>query len=296
MDWKSNLEDTFTKWSKRSSDYEEEKCERALSMIKSAVKEDEQIKNSDISFIPQGSYHNNTNVRLNSDVDICVKLKSTVFSEVPDGMKKEDFGLVTSEYTFKQYQDDVERALVKKFGRENVKKGSKAFDIKSNTYRVDADVVACFEHRRYSRDGTYITGTQFYTSTGVKVVNFPEQHYSNGVKKNDETRRNFKRVVRIIKRLKLKMVEEGVEGLDNISSFLIECLVWNVPSNYFDNNSYVDDVRKILSYLYHNTKEDHLCKEWGEVSDLLYLFHSGRSYSIKEVNNFILRAFNHVFN
>ncbi|GBG06195.1 nucleotidyltransferase [Paenibacillus agaridevorans] len=295
MSWKTNLEDTFTKWSKRSSDNEEEKCERALSMIKSAIKEDDQIKNSDISFIPQGSYHNNTNVRLNSDVDICVKLKSTVFYELPEGMKMEDFGMTPSNYTFTDYLKDIERALVKKFGRENVKKGKKAFDVKSNTYRVDADVVACFEHRRYNKDGTYITGTQFYSSNGEKVVNFPEQHYINGVKKNDETRRNYKRVVRIIKRLKQTMVEEGVEGLDNISSFLIECLVWNVPNNQFNNNKYVEDVRNVLTYLYHETKEESKCKEWGEVSDLLYLFHGGRSYSREEVNAFILRAYNHAF-
>jgi copper chaperone CopZ len=293
--WKDNLEDTFSRWSKRASDDEEAKCEHAVSMIKAAVKEDEGIKNSDISFIPQGSYHNNTNVRLNSDVDICVKLKSTFFTQLPPGTSNANFGLSDGTYTFANYQTDIERALVNKFGRENVKKGNKAFDVKSNTYRVEADVVACFEHRRYNTNGSYISGIQFYSRTGEKIVNFPEQHYANGVSKNDATGRIFKRIVRILKRLKMQMADDGVKGLDNISSFLIECLVWNVPNKFFTNTTYTEDVKEVLTFLYNNTLNDDQCKEWGEVSDLLYLFHSGRKYTRYEVNAFILSAYRHVF-
>lgn len=295
MGWKNDLESTFVNWSKRSSDNEEQKCENALSMIKDAIKRDEKIKNSDIEFIPQGSYHNNTNVRLNSDVDICIRLKTTFFYNLPNGMTKDNFGIYASTYTFSEYQADIERALVNKFGRENVKKGNKAFDIKSNTYRVAADAVACFEHRRYKEDGSYIIGTQFISSTGETIVNFPEQHYSNGVIKNNNTSRRYKRVVRIIKRLKGQMENDGVQGLQNISSFLVECLVSNVPNENFNNSSYSQDVKNVLVWLYNNTIQDSTCKEWGEVSDLLYLFHSGRKYTRTDINNFIVKAYNHVF-
>ncbi len=44
---------------------------------------------------------------------------------------------------------------VRKFG---VTRGSKAFDVHANSYRVDADVVACFEHRRrYFRTNSQTT-------------------------------------------------------------------------------------------------------------------------------------------
>lgn len=291
----ANLEETLINWSKRSSDTEEQKCENALAMIKDAIYSYDKFKSMEIQFIPQGSYHNNTNVRQNSDVDICVKLCNPFFAQYPEGMSKEDFGNTDGKYSFAEYIADVERALAKKFGPDNFQRGNKAFDLHSNSYRVDADVVACLEHRRYRKDGTFIKGTQFYAKDGSKIINFPEQHYINGVAKNDATGRRYKRVVRILKRLKMKMVGDGIQGLDNISSFLIECLVWNVDNSCFNQKAYTNDVQDVLAYLYHNTKEQSLCNDWGEVSDLFYLLRSGRKYTREEVNAFILKAYNYLF-
>ncbi len=295
MSWKDDIEQTFTTWSKRSSLNEEQKCENALRMIKDAVNSNSSLSNLDIDFLPQGSYYNNTNVRHNSDVDLCVRLKSTFFYELPEGTTIERYGITPSTYTFAQYQSAIGDALRTKFGCENVTKGNKAFDVHSNSYRVDADVVACFEHRRYLENGDYIVGTQFYSGDGFEIINFPEQHYINGVTKNTSTGRRYKRVVRILKRLRKQMESDEVEGIDNISSFLTECLVWNVPNVYFGNSTYSEDTKNVLQYLYHNTNDSSLCKEWGEVSDLLYLFHGGRNYTLKEVNSFILKAYNHVY-
>ena len=295
MGWKDNLEETFVTWSKPPSDSEETRCENAISMIKSAILAHPKLSTLNIVFIPQGSYHNNTNVKLNSDVDICVKLKDPFFTELPEGMRDEDFGLSTADYTFTEYKNDVEKALVEKFGQAGVTRGNKAFDVHSNTYRVDADVVACFEHRRYATDGSFITGTQFFSDSWEKIVNFPEQHYSNGVAKNNATNTYYKKAVRILKRLKMQMQDDSISGLDNISSFLIECLVWNVPNEFFTNETFTEDIKDILVFLYHATKDDAGCKEWGEVSEFLYLFHSGRPFNRNEVNTFILNAYSHLF-
>ena len=40
---------------------------------------------------PQGSYRHKTNVRADSDVDICVRLNTTFFPDYPAGKTKEDF-------------------------------------------------------------------------------------------------------------------------------------------------------------------------------------------------------------
>jgi len=39
--------------------------------------------------------------------------------------------------------------LVDRFGRAVVKRGNRAFNIRENTYRVEADVVPLFEFRQY---------------------------------------------------------------------------------------------------------------------------------------------------
>lgn len=210
-------------------------------------------------------------------------------------MGDSNFGNSDSSYKFSEFVVDVETALVNKFGRDKVTRGNKAFDIHSNSYRIDADVVACFEYRYYYKDGSFTKGTKFFAKDGTPVINYPEQHYINGINKNNATGRRFKRVVRILKRLKIKMVEDGIQGLDNISSFLIECLVWNAQDRCFNQPTYTDDVHNVLVNLYQFTKDDSTCNEWGEVSEQLYLFRPGRKYTREEANNFIVKAYNYLF-
>ncbi|MED3022344.1 MULTISPECIES: nucleotidyltransferase domain-containing protein [Bacillus cereus group] len=289
------LESTFIKWSKRASDNEESKCDNALKMIKDAINKSPKLSMYEFSYIQQGSYYNNTNVRLNSDVDIAVRKKDTFFADYPLGKTHEDFGNHSSSYAFEDYRKDIHQALVNKFGAENVELADKCIKIRSNSYRVDADVVPCYEHRRYSTDGEYILGNAFKTRKSLKLVkNFPEQHYSNGIEKNNRTSRRYKRVVRILKRLRYELKEKGYRH-ENISSFLIECLVYNAPDDLFNNRTYTEDVQKVLNYLIANTALDTYCFLWTEVSGLLNLFSTEKSYSRDDVNKFLNDSFNYLF-
>jgi hypothetical protein len=67
-------------------------------------------------------------------------------------------------YGYAEFKNDAHAAMNDYFGKEHVTRGNKALDIKENTYRIAADVVPCFEHRRYAKDGTWTTpeGTAFY--------------------------------------------------------------------------------------------------------------------------------------
>lgn len=292
---KSTIEDTCQSWSKPASDTEETKCDNAIRMIRDAINDSEELTKFNIDLIPKGSYHNNTNVRLNSDVDIAVVLRNTFFADYPNGKAHKDFGNSSSTYTFSQYREAVKNALNNKFGKESIEAGNKAIKVNFNSYRVDADAVPCFEFRRYSENGTFITGTSFIVkNTGKLDKNYPEQHYENGKDKNKNTARRFKKVVRIIKRLRYKMEDEGYEH-PNISSFLIECLVWNVPNNYFGYTKLSEDVRSTFDFLINKTAKHESCKDWGEVSDLIYLFHENRSYTRIEVRDFLIDAKNYLF-
>ena len=57
------------------------------------------------------------------------------------------------------------------------------------------------------------------------------------------------------------MKEDGHE-YETISSFLIECLVWNVPNGYFGNAKLSEDVEASLDYLIYNTSNPDLCGKW----------------------------------
>lgn len=91
------------------------------------------------------------------------------------------------------------------------------------------------------------------------------------------------------------MKEDGYEH-ETISSFLIKCLVWNIPNNYFSHVKLSDDVEARLEYLIYNTSNRDLCGKWDEVSELLYLLHSGRKYTLDQVHDFLKHAKAYLFN
>src|SRR6266516_1665369 len=112
MSW----EDKFQNWAQPPSQTEREKCENAERAIKRAIHDDKSLSKLDIQVFPQGSYRANTNVRLDSDVDICVCLQEPFFCHYPPGKTREDFGLVAGSMTYQEFKQLVETALVNEFG------------------------------------------------------------------------------------------------------------------------------------------------------------------------------------
>ena len=147
------------------------------------------------------------------------------------------------------------------------------------------------EHRRYSEDGSYICGVELHPDSGGRIINWPErlfddihwpnQHYENGVGKNSATARSYKGVVRILKRLRNEMDDVGIVPAKPIWGFLVECLVWNAPNASFGAPTWDQDVQAVLRHLWLNTKTDEACSEWGEVSELKYLFRGAPSLRLQ---------------
>ena len=68
--------------------------------------------------------------------------------------------------------------------------------------------------------------------SGSRIINWPEQTYNNGVERNTATGRKYKRVIRILKRLRDRMQDDGIAIAKKTPSFLIECLVWNADVDF----------------------------------------------------------------
>ena len=288
-DWEAQ----FRQWAKPPGKTEEERCENAISSIRNALKASDKLRARGITVFSQGSYRNNTNVRKDSDVDLGVLCTDTFFFELPENTTRETFKISPATYHYEQYKDEVEEALVSYFGRAAVKRGNKAFDVHETSYHVEADVAPFFEHRRYSPDGSILKGVELQTDKEKKkVINWPEQHYENGCAKNNITGTRFKSIVRVLKALSNEMTENKIET-GNIPGFLIECLVWNVPNGHFGNTTYSEDVQNSIVFLYEKTKDFDLCKEWGEVSELKYLFRAGQKWTREQANAFLVDAWNY---
>ena len=289
---RAQWEEKFRRWAGPPAQTEQQRCDNAVKAVRNAIDKSEKLKNRSIRVFAQGSYRNNTNVRQDSDVDVGVECTDVFFVTYPDGMGQANFAHHTPQYTYAQFKNEVGEALVNHFGADAVTRGNKAFDIKATSYHVEADVAPFLQHRHYFTNGNYLQGVELRpdNATLTRVINWPEQHYNNGVGKNTATGRRYKGLVRIMKNLRNEMQDNQIIQADPVIGFLNECLVYNVPNNHFGHDTYYDDVQTAIAFLFKNTQSDQTCGGWCEVSDLKYLFHLSQKWTRQEANAFLAAA------
>lgn len=293
-------EEQLREFAKPLSEHEEEQCKNAIRMVadslkKLGLKEIDSINkkyldipsyqlrmsggdNYEVTIFLQGSYANNTNVRKNSDVDIAVVQEDTFRPKYRYGVSKEDYGFVTASPRARTFKDEVENALRIKFGDDVVRR-NKSIKINGNSYRKDADSVPCLRYRDYSNDYSYqaenyVGGILIKPDKGDEIINYPEQHMTNGIKKNKETNYYFKKMVRVGKEMRYRMQDNNYCYATKASSFGVECLLWNVPNKIFMeyDSFYIFKFNKIINYLYDNR---HLVSTFKEVNNIKSITEDG---------------------
>ena len=257
---------------------EDEKCKRTIEAIRDALKDfgytDDQkeiaplegdtysyavsmrnrYSSEKVHIFIQGSYANNTCVRNESDVDIAV-----VREDVGEYIFDERFDTTSTVRRDEaiRLKNSVEYLLKKKFPYQ-VHRGNKSIKVDGNTYRKNADTVPCIAMHYYdlkvkgyfaSQDGVVILGDD-----GSITRNFPKQHIANGKMKNVQTNHYYKKMVRIIKKMRHLMIDCGYDSANKVSSFGLESLLWNLPNECFTEYVYYYGFgfQHILSYLYTN--------------------------------------------
>lgn len=303
-----NWHETFGNWSKPPSDSEEEKASKAADSINRAVRDTQLLAGRTFKVYPTGSYRNNTNIKLGSDVDIALVLTDAFFYTLPAGRRPEEFGLGgTANYGLVDFRRDVERALQLQFGGA-VASLPKTFRIAGTTTRLPADATPFLQHREYTGrrgpDGSweYHEGVELRPLNDLqrRIINWHDAHYARGVARNDATGRRFKRVARILKKLredmKLRGTAEAKAAAGPAASFLLECLVYNAPNNCFniESGSYVEDVKAVIRDAWQKTANDGACAGMQEVSERKLLFGSHQGWTRQQAHEFLLQAWYHV--
>jgi predicted nucleotidyltransferase len=283
-------------------------ADNAASVIRTAIANHAGLSARNIEVYPTGSYHNNTNVRGESDIDVAVVCHDSIFFDLPPGDTAAKFGISTpAAYSFEDFRQDVHDALAERFG-SGMTPGDKAFNVHENTYRLEADVTPFFEYRKYSGEVTAqntwaaINGVKSIGASGGSFINYHIDHYDQGVKRNKATGLRFKRITRIIKNVKFDMIENGTAAAkavaEKMPSFLIECLVFNAPDNCFKQGSdgYVEDVRCVIADLWNRTKATgDAVEKMVEVNYRKWLFRGGQDWQVETVHEFLLEAWRHLF-
>lgn len=300
-DW----EEDFKRWAKPPSKSEEQRMDNAIRMIGNAIKNSLKLKYKNIVPFRQGSYRNRVNVRQDSDVDVGVLLADMFFFDLPPGKTLADFSKGYSSYRFEEFKDDLHNCLVDHFGPDAVERGNKAFKIKANSYRVQADVTPFCEFRKYALRRIELCGVALRTDKGVRIVNYPEKliatwpdiplHYENGCIKNTITHRRFKSVVRILKKLRNEMKDNGFSVFAGpVPGYLLECMTWNIGNDHFEKDLWFERVKDVLYCMKFHTRSDASCDSWCEVDNIKKLFSTGQPWNRMIAHLFICDARNYI--
>ena len=115
--------ETFKAWAKPPSETEEAKGSNAARMIGDAVRKHQPLASRRFDVYATGSYRNNTNVRQDSDMDVAVVLRDTIFPNYPAGASMATFGLVDASYRFEDFRKDVAWTAAHRFSSSSHGRG-----------------------------------------------------------------------------------------------------------------------------------------------------------------------------
>jgi len=306
-DWNSR----FEHWQRPASDSEEQKIERAARMVRDALAKNAWLAAEGVSVYAQGSYQNNTNVRLDSDMDLRV-MHPGIKVEYHPNVHLESANQIIG-YTFNgpplsslnlRMRSEVAKALSSEFGFSNVDDtGSRAIHLKSLPgSRAEVDVVPAFVLHHVM----WLDATQNYRSTqGVGILskdgsvwtfNFPQQHTENGIAKRGRTKHRFKRCVRMLKRLRNEMAERGFRAAEPIPSYLIECLAYRVEDAFYLDDA--DDHFNRICWVVRRLQQLAADPDWvahaTEINDVKGLFGSWQGWNSTQVVAFLTSALSYL--
>jgi hypothetical protein len=222
----------------------------------------------------QGSYCNDSNIYAESDVDTVIRLDSIFYYDTsalsPAEIAAFNASLMPGNYSYDTYKAGVVVALKNAFGADAVTIDKRALKIRANGSRRSADVIVAAQFRRYRSMGlvanslaglatpSFEQGICFFTSSGDRIVNYPEQHSANCTAKHQATNGWFKPMVRIFKNMRRKLVTDGVIDSKCAPSYFIEGLLYNVPNDKF-GGSYADTFVAAMGWLLAANRAEWIC-------------------------------------
>lgn len=247
-------------WTEAGSDTA---AQNSYASVRKALADIEKRRNVEIFL--QGSYANSTNIRADSDVDIVVMTKWTfqgAIDRLGPQRKAEYAALGASDYQITDLRQEVTDALTAYYGSNRVHPRNKCIKVDKAPGYVDADVVPAVQYRWYtspnadlSRD--FVEGISIAPARGGRIINFPKEHITNGQNKNAVCSGRYKQTVRQVKRLRNRAVDEGRLMHDDAPGYLLECMVYNVPTERFSGSN-SGRLQDVVLWLRHASKSDFL--------------------------------------
>ena len=197
----------------------------------------------------QGSYANKTNIYGDSDVDVIIELKD-IFGHNINKLPKEDQDKFNNKYGDSKISiTDFYSSVLNVLNDSNYNYQRKNKCLKISGTRLNVDLVVCNSYRNYTRYPYFVEGVKVYTLNNENVISYPKLHKENGALKNNQANGNFKKTVRIFKNIKSYLISNNRISESIVSSYFIECLLYNVHDKYYLKNNVEERFSEVLNYL-----------------------------------------------
>ena len=266
-------------------------------MIRDAIDSHSAFADTDVWVYAKGSYANNTNVRLDSDVDIVVECRDCMYVDYGPGVQQpaSNGPPYVGKWTPALWRKEVTAAIVTRFGSANVNATGAIAIVVAEIYgsRPSADVVPSFQFRRYwdAERTRYAEGSKvFGNGNGKEIINWPQQQLDNGRKKNTATGGRYKYFVRALKHAENTLAESGV--FKEKPSYLMECIVWNVPNATLQTGDLDEGFRATLVWLWEHLKTAFVAEEWFEPNERKYLFSAEQKWTAEDARQLVQATWN----
>lgn len=241
-----------------------------------------------IKVYAKGSYANNTNVRIDSDVDIVVENHDLFYYDFfPPEIKPSPNPIAPYSGRWddpSEWRAEVVKAMKNAFGAGQVDtSGHVAMTIAEVPgSRPSADVVPSFLYRRYGSTDRSVAhiGSRVFTTDGKTIDNWPEQQKTNGRAKNIRTNGRYKKYVRALKNAENYLCDAG--AIKALPSYFMECLVWNVPDAAINHGSTYAGFQMTLTTLITDLAKRDIWWEWDEPNQAKWLFRGHDKWTAAE--------------
>lgn len=258
------------------------------------------LENSDFegdtyTVLPFGSQYFDNAISQNTPLDVYVINTKNYYYDVQSTVDVSSLDLPKEKIDYKKYRDTVYKAIQNHFGKHNVTIVSNTIFVKQEQYRLHIKPAIAYHAYTNVIDKTgetvvsFIEGVSILNKDGGQVVYYPYHEQKNYHEANIKTDNRFNSIIRVFKHLSDWISrKEGCSTM--MSSFLITCLIYNVPNVMIKRMSgYEDVVVEIVDYLYDILTTD-LYKEMYEINDIKLLFSSKQTWSREVALDFILKS------
>jgi hypothetical protein len=215
-------------WDNASNQADKQQIKNAFGEIKRCLLSNAEINNynsrGELKIYEHGSFVCNSSIKQASDLDMHVALARA---------------------NFPAWKDTVERVLVGTFGRKSVKRKKVAITVIGHENRADTDVLPCGFYDNQN-------GVVAYSDAQNRKVKYFPKEDKSGIREMDvDTDNDYSKMVRVYKGCKQEMIQDGIDG---IASFMIECLLYNLPNSLFVYDNYEGTTEDIYLKMFIDSK------------------------------------------